>query len=162
VLHRVSSLRGNGAAVFLITIAARVLASSRIIELWFEAWWSSSRCLLDLFLFFRWRSSRYWKIIYPGWLAMKDRDKTQGSPVWSLSLGLRRQKAAVSPKTRPITTVLGAHTGFTGGRLRWQQYSGREGLRCGGRTRVSLVSPGEVFLGFLSNERWQNDTLNEW
>jgi hypothetical protein len=38
VLHRVSSLRGSGAAVFLIKIAARVLASSRIIELWFEAW----------------------------------------------------------------------------------------------------------------------------
>jgi hypothetical protein len=38
VLHRVSSLRGNGAAVFLIKIVARVLASSRIIELWFEAW----------------------------------------------------------------------------------------------------------------------------
>jgi hypothetical protein len=37
VLHRVSSLRGNGAAV-LIKIDARVLASSRIIELWFEAW----------------------------------------------------------------------------------------------------------------------------
>jgi hypothetical protein len=39
VLHRVSSLRGNGAAVlYLIKIAARVLALSRIIELWFEAW----------------------------------------------------------------------------------------------------------------------------
>jgi hypothetical protein len=38
VLHRVSSLRGNGAAVFIKYIAVKVLASSRIIELWFEAW----------------------------------------------------------------------------------------------------------------------------
>jgi hypothetical protein len=38
VLYRVSSLWENGAAVFLIKIVARVLASSRIIELWFEAW----------------------------------------------------------------------------------------------------------------------------
>jgi hypothetical protein len=38
VLHRVSSLRENGAAVLSNKVAAEVLASSRIIELWFEAW----------------------------------------------------------------------------------------------------------------------------
>jgi hypothetical protein len=40
----------------------RFLCSSRIIKLRFEPWWSSSCCLQDSFLFFRWRSSRYWKI----------------------------------------------------------------------------------------------------
>jgi hypothetical protein len=57
------------------TLLWRFLCSSRIMRLRFEAWWSSSRCLLDSFLFFRWCSSRYWKIIYPVWLAVKDRDK---------------------------------------------------------------------------------------
>jgi hypothetical protein len=55
---------GDGAAViYLIDILLwRFLCSSRIIRLRFEACWLSSRCLLDSFLFFRWRSSRYWKI----------------------------------------------------------------------------------------------------
>jgi hypothetical protein len=38
VFHHVSSLRGNNAAVLSSKIAAKVLASLRIIELWFEAW----------------------------------------------------------------------------------------------------------------------------
>jgi hypothetical protein len=74
---------------YLIKIAARVLASSRIIELWFEAWWSSSRCLLDSFLFFRWRSSRYWKISIWVDSMWKIGTKFIGSPVWSLSCGIK-------------------------------------------------------------------------
>jgi hypothetical protein len=71
---------------YLIKIAMRVLASSRIIELWFEAWWSSSRCLLDSFLFFRWLSSRYWKIYIRVDSLWKIGTKLIGSLAWSLSL----------------------------------------------------------------------------
>jgi hypothetical protein len=54
--------------------------------MWFEAWWYSSRCLLDSFLFFRWRSSRCWKISIWVDSLWKIGTKLQGSPAWSLSI----------------------------------------------------------------------------
>jgi hypothetical protein len=38
---------GDGNAVYRIKLLRRFLCSSRIVVLWFEAWCSSSRCLLD-------------------------------------------------------------------------------------------------------------------
>jgi hypothetical protein len=66
---------GDGDAVYRIKLLRRFLYSSRIVVLWFEAWCSSSRCLLD-------SSSSSGDILrvigrfLSGWLAMKDRDKT--------------------------------------------------------------------------------------
>jgi hypothetical protein len=38
---------GDGDAISQIKLLRRFLCSSRIVVLWFEAWYSSSRCLLD-------------------------------------------------------------------------------------------------------------------
>jgi hypothetical protein len=56
---------------------ARVLESSRMIKLGFEACHSSIHCLLDSFLFSRLRSSHYWEILSTGCLAVKDRENSE-------------------------------------------------------------------------------------